>query len=368
MVDLLAIVLVRELFTLQVKEAPLAWRAGMKTTRCYLLAIVILAIPTATTPSAPTPSPPEAARWDQILEWLPEDTETLIVAPRPFVIPKREPDSKALTEQLTASELLPIFTVLPFSEDNGMLDKELAGLKCLCIVEGSRCFTPPGQFGLMPYQGAHILQFDPASADAVRKAFQACLKKADKEIELLSQAVAVFTRQQERDKWTYYVAQPRPGVLICATHKGYLEETLKRIGSKPKKRALPADLPEWKHVDLKARVWAIRHYRVESADNDPSSPLNGKAGGKEGNDNAAVGVVFWYNPETSKVLQARYLSGAKDAVEIASKDWVYPSPGFKPKIKKADPGVVEITVEFSKDNENMFVFVLLLQLGHGIII
>lgn len=119
--------------------------------------------------------------------------------------------------------------------------------------------------------------------------------------------------------------------------------------------------------DLKASVWAIRHYREESAANDPTSPFSGKAGVK-GNDDDAVGFVFWYNPDVSKVAQVRYLSGAKNADEIATSGWTYSSPGRKPKIKTAVTGVVEITLELSKDNEGMFVLALLLQLGHGILL
>jgi hypothetical protein len=338
----------------------------MKTTRRFLIAIVIWAVPTASTTSAPVPPPSKGASWEQILEWLPEDTETLIVAPQLFIFPKREPDAKGKTKLLAVSELLILLPVMRFYAESGLVDVELAGLKCLCMVEGSRCFTRPKDIGLMPYQGVHIIQFDPASDDAVRKAFQTCRKKADKEIELHSQPVAVFSKEQESDTWTYYLAQPLPGVLICATEESYLEETLKRMGSKPKKRAIPSDLLEWKHVDVKAQVWGIRHYREESADTDPTSPLNGQARGKKGNDNAAVGFVFWYNPDTSKVFQARYLSEAKNADEIVSKEWMK-HEGLKLNIKKVASGVVEFSLELTKENESTFVLVLLLQLGHGIL-
>jgi hypothetical protein len=332
----------------------------MKTTRRFLVAIAVLTIPTASTPSAPTPPPPKAASWEQFVEWLPEDTETLVVTPKPPVIPH----NKEKTQGLNSSEVLPFLPALGF----GVIDAEteLAGLKCLCMVEGSRCFTRPKDLGMSPYQGAHIMQFDPASVDTVRKAFETCAKKADKVIELMSHRVAVFNKKQESDEWTYYLTQPQPGVLICATHKGYLEEMLKRIGSKPKKRAFPEDLPEWKCVDVKATVWAIRHYREEFAKNDPTSPLTGKAGGKEGNDNSAIGTVFWYTPDTSNVAQIRYLSDSKDAEKIALESW---SQGdIKPKVKRAEKGIVEMTVDLSKDTDGIFVLVVLLQLGHAILL
>lgn len=359
----LAVVLIRELVTLQMVEGRTTRKESMmKITQRFLVAIVILAILTATTPSAPTPPTPKAASWEEILEWLPEDTETLFVTPKPFVIPT----NKEKTVELTFAEVLPFLPSFGFGVADAEKTFEMAGVKCLCIVEGSRCFTRPKDLGLMPYQGAHIMQFDPASANSVRKAFETCLKKADKEIELMSHRVAVYTKKQESDKWTYYFAQPQPSVLICATHKGYLEETLKRLGTKPKKRALPADLPEWKLVDVKAAVWALRHYREEFAENDPTSPLTGKNGGKTGYDNNAIGLIFWCNPETSNIAQIRYLSDSKDAEKIALEAW---SEGdLKPKIKRAEKGVVEITLDLSKDKASNFVLVLLLQLGHAILL
>jgi len=344
-------------------EAQLAWSALMMT-RQFLIAIAMLTFSTATINSAPVPPPPKAASWEQILDWLPEDTETLIVSPHTFVFPKMEPD-KENAKWLSISEALPTLAAGPLLAVDVLVEKELAGVKCLCMVEGSRCFTRPKDIGLMPYQGAHIMQFDPDSSDTVRKVFEACRKKADKEIQVQSHPVAVYYKDQESDKWSYYVAQPLPGVLICATHQGYLEETLKRIANKSRKRAFPTDLPEWKHVDVKARVWAIRHYREEYTDEDPTSPLNSKDGKKQGSDNAAMGFVFWYNPDISKVVQIRYLSDAKAADKIATEAWA--QGGVEPKIKKVDAGIVEITVELSKENEGMFLLVLLLQLGHAIL-
>jgi hypothetical protein len=336
----------------------------MSTRHFLLVAFVTLTFSTETISSAPTPPSPNGNSWEQILEWLPEDTETLIVSPRSFVFPKKE-TGKENAKWDTISEMLPSLAAGPILEVDGLLDDILAGPKCLYMVEGSRCFTCPKGLGLMPYQGAHIMQFEPDSSDTVRKAFEACRKKADKVIEVQSHPAAVFSKELERDKWTYYLAQPLPGILICATHQGYIEETLKRIANKPKKRAFPMDLPEWKHVDVKARVWAIRHYREEYTDEDPTSPLNSKDGKKHGSDNAALGFVFWYNPEISKVVQIQYLSDAKAADKIATEAWA--QGGVEPKIKKVDTGIVEITVELSKKNEGMFLLVLLLQLGHAIL-
>jgi hypothetical protein len=299
--------------------------------------------------------------WEQLLDWLPEDTETVIVAQVPFEIP--EPTSEQIKFD-EAIRFLPFGPVLRLRGE--MLYKELVGQKVLCAIEGSRRFTAPRNLGMMPYQGAHILQFDLAADGALRKAFRICQQKADKNIKLAGERVAVFTEKHESDKWSFFVSQPQPGVLICATNQAFLEETLKRIGRKPDRRALPADLPEWKQVDVNAHVWAIRHYRKESAENDPSSPLRPKAAANVP-DPDAIGLVFWYRPEIDKLIRVRYLSGAEDALDLITEGWRQPTDGVTPDIKQIAPGVVEIAISVSYEiTAPMFLMVFLGILGHGI--
>lgn len=332
-------------------------------TRCRALSLALLTLLSYSgmTPNETRANSAATSYWEQLLDWLPEDTETVIVAQGPFEIPK------PTTEQLKFDEAI---RFLPFGPvlglQGGMQYEELVGQKVLCAIEGSRRFTPPRILGNMPYQGVHILQFDLAADGVLRKAFHAYQEKAEKKIELAGERVVVFTKELERDLWSFFVSQPQPGVLICATDQAFLEETLKRIGRKPDRRALPADLPEWKHVDINARVWAIRHYRKESAEKDPSSPFRSKAAANVP-DPDAVGLVFWYRPEIDKLARARYLSGAKNAVELATEGWRYTNEGLTPDIKQVAPGVVEIAVSVSEERAvPMFLLVLQGRLGHGV--
>src|SRR5262245_8464956 len=112
--------------------------------------------------------------WERLLDWLPEDTETVIVAQGPFDIPK------PTAEQFKFDESIRFLTLGPVSDvQDGMLYKELAGQKVLCAIEGSRRFIAPRNLGSMPYQGAHILQFDLTADEALRKAFNAYQEKAE---------------------------------------------------------------------------------------------------------------------------------------------------------------------------------------------
>ena len=325
------------------------------------LAILAASSASAISPCETRADSPDQPLWQPLLAWVPEDTETIIVAQGPFVVPERKPERFAFVE---AAQLLPTGPLLGLQD--GMLGKELTGQKILCAVEGSRHFTSPRSLGMMPYQGAHIVQFEAAASNVVHKAFELCKRKAEKMIELNGEPVAVFAEKHESDTWLYFVAQPKPGLLICATDQVYLEETLKRAGREPGKRALPSDLPEWKQVDLKAKVWAIRHYRKETAELDPSSPLRGEAPANVP-DSAAVGLIFWYSPDSSDIARVRYLSDATNAHGIANTGWNHPSEGLAPEIKQAKPGSIEIVASVSRERTaRSFLFVLLGYLGHGI--
>jgi hypothetical protein len=331
-------------------------------TRLRGLSLALLGFLTPAAASyAPAPAPKSEPGWEELMWWLPEDTETVIVSQGPIEIPAREPegvDFGVAAWHLATGPLM--------SLKDKLLLKELAGKKILTAVEGSRRFTSPANLGMMPYQGAHLVRFEPAADEALRAAFRLCQEKADRKIEVDGEPVAVFTEKHEQDVWSYLVCRPRPGVLVLATDRTYLEETLKRMGRKPDRRALPPDLPEWRQVDVTAGVWAVRHYRKESAEDDPTSPLRGQAAANVP-DPAAVGFVFWYDPTGKKPAKARYLTGAADAVKIVTKGWDHPAEGLKPKVSLAAPGVVEVAGSPSDDKGGaMFLLVLLGYLGHAI--
>jgi hypothetical protein len=152
-------------------------------------------------------------------------------------------------------------------------------------------------------------------------------------------------------------------VFIYATDKVFLEQTLKRIDKKPVKRAFPTDLPEWKHVDVTAGAWAIRHYRKEFAKDDPTSPL-GDGGIFFGPDSDAIGIVFWYDAKRN--ARMRYLTAAKNAGQRIAKG-LLEQGGFRPRIRELTPGVVELTARVGQTKDDSgpgFDFVLMSSFGH----
>jgi hypothetical protein len=294
-----------------------------------------------------------------ILDWLPADTETLVVCNGPFQLEEsNDEDRKALP----LAKYLEGFSYLPLGTPRDGI-KKLAGQEVAIAVEGARNFRGPKQLGMCLYDGCHVLVFrrDLGTAgDSLRKALGSGAIKVKK---IAGHDVFCFEEKWEQDLWKFFFAQPKPNVLLCATDQGYLTEMLQRMDQGGKKRALPDSLPEWKHVDMNARFWAIRHYgkprEIEHAD----SPLS--------IDPKAVGLTFSFTPGKKPggkdSPRIKYLSANENAEKIATKAWTYfDQPKWRPTVQKSGPGVVEITVSFDQEQSPEFLFLLLFHLGHGI--
>src|SRR4051794_15490716 len=108
------------------------------------IAVLALAVSPRSAGAQADPAPP---CWEEPLWWLPGNTETLIVAPGPFVIPAAKPGQPEISKALRFLPILPLHGL-----DNGFVRERITGLKVECAVEGSRRFTRPTEFGMMQYQ------------------------------------------------------------------------------------------------------------------------------------------------------------------------------------------------------------------------
>jgi hypothetical protein len=306
---------------------------------------------------------------NQVLGWLPIDSETLVVSTGPFPFPRKSTDDLPFLE--TAHNLSFAWVT---QLDNGRLQEALQGQKVLVAMEGSRRFTRPKELGMMPYEGCAVLQFDVSAHEALQAAVAACFERAVETVRVGDTKAAVFIEKSRLDDWRLLIAQPRPGVLLCATNQKFLEEVLTRMKGTPSDRAFPEQLPEWEHVNTAAAVWGMRHFRRDFVDTDPSSPLRDQAAANFP-DLGAVGLVFSIDAKSDPVAKVRYLTkanalirGSNDGLQIATQAWHHPSEKLTPTIKKVQPGVIEISA-FSPTNMesgHMFLFVLLAYLGHAI--
>jgi hypothetical protein len=303
--------------------------------------------------SAPPAQKSPAELLDQVLHWLPADTETIIVT-NTFTInpPKNQEDA----DELAASDYHKAMELLR--------NKDLIGRKVLLAVEGSRCFRVPRASGVLPYQGCEISIVEESAAPALTSAVQSIVKTAKKTTEIAGKSVAVFEEKAGKHIWTFFLVQPKPQILLYATHRGYLQQVLEQMEKAPETRAMPPELPEWKIVDTASPVWAIRHYSKAAAAKDITSPLREGRAIANVRDTEAVGLAFSGDP-AAKRATVWYLSRSKNLIAIASKNFA--PEVLKPKVEQAQPGVARVTFVAETDNLwKAFVLVLRVRLGRGV--
>jgi hypothetical protein len=309
---------------------------------------------------------------DQALLWLPANTETILVAQGPFEIQAPKPPDPKNPESPPFDKLLQLFACGPVTHlEQGSFLKSLNGLTVALVLEGARGFRSPKGLGLMHYDGCHIMVFKDdlkTAGDDFTKALKA--SKAE-EKQIGGHKTLLIQSKMEDDQWKFYFTIPKPNVILAATDQNYLEEVLKRMGmkEKPNDRALPETLPEWKHVDRKAKLWGLRHYDKGNAKNDPSTPLTNEKRAANTPDPKAVGLVFALDAGKKNTANIKYLSESDNARLIAGMGWVHEQEGLKPEIREKTKGVVEISLELSDERtKQIFFLVFLAALGHGIYI
>ena len=198
---------------------------------------------------------------EHVLRWLPEDTETLIVA-RSVILPVLVPDRTYTWQD--------VGTWLAFGEwdlvGGGKLSKPLQGRKMACVIHGAKNFESVSSFGSLRSESCSIIVFEADLGDAAREWTEGLRKEAKAVRTLVGREVFVFPSTTEMEPWvketmwqgTYFVLL-NPNTLLCASSDRFLESLLRRIDDVPGARALPGDLPEWKYVDFDAPVWMLRH-------------------------------------------------------------------------------------------------------------
>jgi hypothetical protein len=305
---------------------------------------------------------------NELLWWLPEDTETVSVSRGPFKAPQiSEPSanirpSEYVDYALTASNLALFHTIR-----DGRFYKSIVGSAMKFCVEGSRKFRAPKSLGGMLFEGCSITVLESGMVPSRSALVNQMTQLANQVQTIAGQRVLMFQERLEDDFWKIYVAVPASNVLLCATNQDFLTEVLTRMHHREDKRALPEDLPEWKEVNTDAKFWAVRHYDISDAPRDPSSPLSGKQRAANWPDTEAVGIVLDFDPGRSKVVTVAYLSGNKDALKLFSDQHTKIGQGFKPVIRLREPGVVEMMLSFdSEDEVGISLLVLFSLLGHGV--
>jgi hypothetical protein len=325
-------------------------------------------------PALPTPSAPSQLT-QQVLSWLPADTETVITTNGPFPLPELNPQAyQTPGREESDHQVEDTFKYLPlmlFSFQHGLLGNYLKGDKILLAVQGSRHFHPPTSLGMAPFEGCAVSVFASDITGHADAFMGEASKRALRMEQIERHSVAVFQEKLEEDTWTTFVAFRKPNIAVVATNKEYLREVLSRLKGKGGERALPETLPEWKHVNAHASFWAVRHYDQKNAATDPTLPIGG---GRAGNltDDKAIGLTFSFDPANSKTATIMYFSGNKNIFQNVQKN-LFPlesDPGAREmhiRYREVEPGIAEGFYDLTHiESAELFVFFLEGLLGHAI--
>jgi hypothetical protein len=307
-----------------------------------LLAAANLAVPLARAGVPVAKGKPAAAAptVDDLLKWLPADTETVLVARGPFTIPAGAPpvpeviiepaevtpdgndapaadpsrkaegsapdgeggakaDIPGTAAALEGMALGPIPTAC-----DGAFHKILGGRTVVLAMEGARRFRLPRDIGLGPYEGCHIIVLKDNLGKARAEWTRALKAKATEEIRIGRHSAYLFQQTNHKDEWHIYLVQAWPNVLLCATDRTYRQQVLERSEHPTGPGALPADLPEWKHINPHIRYWAVRHYAKDAKQ---------KA--------FASGCAFAFDPDCDKVARVNYVGVPLGMVVAVLGEW-----------------------------------------------
>jgi hypothetical protein len=295
----------------------------------------------------------EAPRIDQedVLWWLPSDTESVVAARGPFALPmppqeEDQDDREWPRKKVSATDIQSAFQELSLELVEDMeLSPLLRGSVVAFALQGSRHFRLPLRgFDVMDYEGCSIVVFKNNLGERARRIVRRLAKRA-KQSDVAGTRVLLLHFKSEQAGWNYLVAIPRPNVLLVANSLPYLQEVLQRMGEKEPPRALPDELPEWRFLDPAVRLWGIRHYDRTQAKYDPTSPF-GEDRTFGPKDDQAIGLLVALDPSNPESATITEFTGDEAQVRDAAAKRIVvaePEEGVKYtiKVRTPKPGVLE---------------------------
>jgi hypothetical protein len=304
-------------------------------------------------PCGPAGIVPQAARADEpqpgvlsplvrrALSMLPEDTET-VVAAQSFAIPE-DFQSDEPRDRESLSTLMPLTALSPLDDPElAKLVGPLLGKKISLALRGGRNHEwVSATLPAFRTEGCTIVIFESDLGDAGADWEKIARQRAAETRKIASRDVFVYPplramRQKRASHWPgklgVYLLLLDPKTLLCATSDKFLEEVLRREEKPQPGRALPDSIPEWKHVDLGAKWWGMRHL-PQSRDREP--PLDREP---------VIAGVTWTMEE--KRFRAVFIpvAGAKQsAVRFVERLWDKKLFPIQPSIEGRDDATVVVS-------------------------
>lgn len=266
------------------------------------------------------------------VNWLPANSQTLVVSQRLY-----EVQIPAELDEDASLGTLPLDTLFLERHLTHMFEGEarevLVDKRIHLWIEGSSRFYFPDfpdevehvQTVGVPthYDGSHILVFDEATPPDTTELFEKLRLQHPEPTSLIPAAERHRIEGHETIAWSsspprnrptgketpedslliaaalsirYWIASPQENVLIVATSRDVLAETLRKVKD-PDHKAFPASLEEWKHISGEMPTWGMRHL-PEEPDPTDKTPLSNLRKKEEGYN--VSGLAFEINAEADK--------------------------------------------------------------------
>lgn len=226
---------------------------------------------------------------DRTLSWLPEDTETVVVAQEPFAlaVPTGPPGNALIAAQR--------YVVGPSAAMGTALEGRTA--RFAILVARKFAGRPAGSgnrpaAGMIDYQGCGIYQFGAALPEGLMA------RPPDDTVH--GQPIWKFR--------TVLMARPKPDVLLICNDSAFFNDVLAHATDQRLFARFAGPLsPSWKFVNRKAPLWAWRRFVPDRAGVDPTQPINPGVLGKP--DPFAIGLTVQIG--SSGQAQAKWISEAE---------------------------------------------------------
>lgn len=299
---------------------------------------------------------------NRVIESLPENTETIVVAQQPFTL--SEPVRNSEQSALTVARWY-VLGLLGAADDEKPL-KSLYGSTIRFAVLAARKFAnqPPdggtgAPLGMIAYQGCAEYAFASPIAQLAFPGLPDTTIAGHQVWKATGRQFAQGRDATPRSE-TYLMALLRPDLILACNNADFFSSILTNVDASLKGTLLQR-LPEWKHVDRSAPVWGIRHFVPESAATDPTYPSNGGVTGTAVQ--GAIGMFFQVGLPAGKV-RALWLSTSKENPwEELSKA---PDFGGAASTRSVSEGVWELSVNDELGPGSFAVFAVMAMLGFAV--
>ncbi|MBX3073302.1 TonB C-terminal domain-containing protein [Candidatus Obscuribacterales bacterium] len=203
--------------------------------------------------------------WRPILNWLPVDTETLLVE-RKASNESFQADWISFFQPLVVEEGGKDFKAsLGYSPKISQCEtnKLFLNTEDILCIHAAKTFKPPDGLGGGSSDAIEILILSDSDKNISKKLMSRiqneCIYRQ------VVEGVEVLTFLER--PWSYgsmfsgnSICSPCDGVIVSANSLAQLREVLHRLRTTPSERAFPQSLAEWKEVDTSSKLWALRHF------------------------------------------------------------------------------------------------------------